>query len=125
MGVRVSAALYIDRHGAKLGVSQGRLTLKSPEHEEQTLPIQQIEQIIVLGHAHFSHDAIAALLRGSILVIFSSLDGGFRGTLCSRPRIQIEHRKRQLQAMDDPDQRTVVVRALALAKITRPCPIAA
>ena len=117
MGVRVSATLYVDRHGAKFGVSQGRLTLKSPEHEEQTLPIQQIEQIIVLGHAHFSHDAIATLLRGSIPVIFSSLGGGFRGTLCGRPGLQIGRRKRQYQAMDDPDQRIIVARALVQAKL--------
>jgi CRISPR-associated endonuclease Cas1 len=117
MGVRVSAALYIDRHGAKLGVSQGRLTLKSPDQEEQTLPIQQIDQIIVLAHAHFSHDAIAALLRGEIPVIFSSLRGGFRGTLSGRPGLQIERRKRQFQAMDDSDQRILIARALVQAKL--------
>ena len=113
----MSAALYIDRHGAKLGVSQGRLTLNSPDHEEQTLPIQQIDQIIVLAHAHFSHDAIAALLRGSISVIFSSLRGGFRGSLSGRPGLQIERRKRQFQTMDDPGQRLVIARALVQAKL--------
>jgi len=94
----MSAVLYIDRHGTKVGVAQGQLTLKAQDKEEQSLPRHQIDQIIVLAHAHFSHDAIALLLREDIPVIFSSLRGGFRGTLSSRPGHQILRRKRQMKS---------------------------
>ena len=58
--------VYLDRHGLKLGYSNGRLTLAMPGGDKQTLMIGEIEQIMVLGHVHFSHDAIAALLREKI-----------------------------------------------------------
>ena len=113
----MSAVLYIDRHGTKVGVTQGQLTLKAQDREDQSLPRHQIDQIIVLAHAHFSHDAIALLLREDIPVIFSSLRGGFRGTLSGRPGRQIQRRKRQFKAMDDPEQRLIVARALVQAKL--------
>ena len=92
----MSAVLYIDRHGVKVGSAQGRLTLKTTGQEEQTLPRHQIEQVIVvLAHANFSHDAIAMLLREGIPVIFSALRGGFRGVLAGQPGRQIMRRKRQ------------------------------
>ena len=113
----MSAALYIDRHGIKVGAAQGRLTLKASDQEVQSLPIHQIEQVFVLAHAHFSHDALAALLREGIPVVFSSLRGGFRGILSGRSGNQIMRRKRQYQAMEDPDQCLSVARALVQAKL--------
>ncbi|SBT04003.1 hypothetical protein ACCAA_130001 [Candidatus Accumulibacter aalborgensis] len=114
----MSAVLYIDRHGVKVGSAQGRLTLKTTGQEEQTLPRHQIEQVIVvLAHANFSHDAIAMLLREGIPVIFSALRGGFRGVLAGQPGRQIMRRKRQYQAMDDPAESLVVAGALVQAKL--------
>jgi CRISPR-associated protein Cas1 len=113
----MSAVLYLDRHGVKVGASQGRLTLKATGEEEQTLPLHQVEQVIVLAHAHFSHDAIAVLLRECIPVIFSALRGGYRGTLAGRPGRQIMRRKRQYQAMDDLAQCLTVAGALVQAKL--------
>ena len=113
----MSAVLYIDRHGVKVGASQGRLTLKAAGQEEQNFPLHQVEQVIVLAHAHFSHDAIAMLLREGIPVIFSALRGGFRGTLAGQPGRQIMRRKRQYQAMDDAARRLIVAGALVQAKL--------
>jgi CRISPR-associated protein Cas1 len=113
----MSGVLYIDRHGAKVGASQGRLTLKVTGAEGLALPLHQIEQVIVLAHAHFSHDAIAILLREGIPVIFSSLRAGFRGSLVGKPGRQVMRRKQQFQAMDDPARRMTVARALVQAKL--------
>ena len=113
----MSASVYIDRHGVKIGATQGRLTLRTPDGEEQSLPLHQIDQVIVLGHAHFSYDAIAALLREEIPVLFSSLRGGFRGSLSCRPGRQITRRQHQLDAMRDTDLRITVARALVQAKL--------
>ncbi len=109
--------LYLDKHGVKLGFSNGQLTMKLPDGGEQSLPLMQIDLVIVLGHAHFSHDAIAVLLREDIPVIFSSLRGGFRGCLSGRSGRQILRRQRQLDAMRDPSARLEVARALVQAKV--------
>ena len=113
----MSAVLYIDRHGVKVGASQGRLTLKTPNQPEQTLPLHQLEQVIVLAHAHFSHDAISTLLKEGVPVIFSALRGGFRGSLSGHAGRQVMRRKRQFLAMDDPEGRLTVARALVQAKL--------
>jgi CRISPR/Cas system-associated endonuclease Cas1 len=113
----MSAVLYIDRHGVKVGASQGRLTLKTPNQPDQTLPLHQLEQVIVLAHAHFSHDAISTLLKEGVPVIFSALRGGFRGSLSGHAGRQVMRRKRQFLAMDDPEGRLTVARALVQAKL--------
>jgi len=117
MGDRMSAVLYLDRHGVKVGASQGRLTLKASGGEEQALPLHLVEQVIVLAHAHFSHDAIAVLLTEGIPVVFSGLRGGFRGTLSGQPGRQIMRRKQQYRAMDDSAQSLRVACALVQAKL--------
>lgn len=113
----MNAPVYIDRHGVKVGSAQGRLTLRTPDGEEQSLPLHQIDQVVVLGHAHFSHDAIAALLREEIPVLFSSLRGGFRGSLSGRSGRQISRRQHQLDSMRNPDLKIMVARALIQAKL--------
>lgn len=105
--------VYLDRHGLKLGYSNGRLTLAMPGGDKQTLMIGEIEQIMVLGHVHFSHDAIAALLREKIPVVFSNL----RGILSGAEGRQIRLRQRQFDLMRDPSAQLVTERALVQAKL--------
>ena len=113
----MSHTLYIDRHGTQVGARDGRLTLRPPDAPEQDFPARQVDQVIVLGHAHFTHDAIAFLLREGVPVIFSSLRGGYRGSLAARPGRQIHLRQAQLDAMRDERARLAVARALVQAKL--------
>lgn len=113
----MSDVLYLDRHGVKVGFEQNRLTLRTPDTEEQTLPIESIDTVVVMGHTHFSHSAIAALLQRNIPVIFSSLKGGYRGCLTTHLGQQVLRRQQQLDAMRDPDQCLLVAKALVQAKI--------
>ena len=117
MGNRMNHVLYLDRHGVKLGFEKNRLTVRPPDAEEQTLPIEPIDAVVVLGHTHFSHNAIAALLQRNIPVIFSSLKGGYRGRLTTHLGQQVLRRQRQLDAMRDPEQCLLVAKALVQAKI--------
>ncbi|WP_273703663.1 CRISPR-associated endonuclease Cas1, partial [Candidatus Accumulibacter vicinus] len=50
-------------------------------------------------------------------MIFSSLRGGFRGSLLAKPGRQVMRRKQQYQAMDDPVRCMTVARALVQAKL--------
>ena len=113
----MSGTLYLDRHGTKVGFSRGKITLRNEEGETQELPVHQIEQVVVLGHSHFSHDAIAAFLRERIPVIFSSLRGGCRGMLRPAEGRQIARRRRQLEGMAGAGSRLAVARALVQAKL--------
>lgn len=110
-------ALYLDRHGVKVGCARGKLTLKDPGGEEQALPLHTIDHIVVVGHSHFSHDAIAALLRENITVIFSSTRGGYRGMLSGSCGHQIGRRQAHYLAMKSTEQRAVFARALVQAKL--------
>ncbi len=113
----MNACVYIDAHGTKVGHSSNRLTLKPTEGAVVEIPLQQIEQVIVLGHTHFSHDAIAALLKNGIPVVFSSLRGGYRGTLSAGHGRQIHRRLQQYDAMRCPVRRLGAARALVQAKL--------
>jgi CRISP-associated protein Cas1 len=111
------AALYIDAHGTRVGHQMGRLTLKLPDGTESDYPIEQVERVIVIGHAHFSHDAIAALLRHDIATVFSQKHGGLRGFLSAGGGRQIGRRTLQIDAARSPDRALEAGKALVQAKL--------
>lgn len=113
----MNAALYIDTHGTKVGHGEGRITLKSPAGAESTCPIEQVERVIVCGHAHFSHDAIQALLRRGIPTVFCGGHGGYRGALVGHQGRQVMRRMAQMDASRDPARSLPIARALVLAKM--------
>lgn len=113
----MSTALYLDRHGVKVGSSGGRLTLRGHDGEEWSLPVGQIDHVIVMGHTHFSHDAIATFLREDIPVVFSSLRGGLRGCLTRTGSSRFDRRGSQYDASRDPDARLLLSKTLIQAKI--------
>ena len=113
----MSGALYIDAHGTKVGHCAGRITLKNLADEQTTCPIEQIDRVIVCGHAHFSHDAIHALLRHAIPTVFCGGHGGYQGTLIGRQSHQVRRRMAQMDAARDPARSLVIARALARAKM--------
>lgn len=113
----MTGTLYLDAHGTKVGHAGGSLTLKRPDGEIQEIPSLQIDLIVVLAHTHFSHDAIAALLLNDIPVIFSSLRGGYRGTLTRSLGRQIHRRQAQYDAMRCPARQLDLARAVVQAKL--------
>lgn len=113
----MTGTLYLDAHGIKVGHAKGRITLKRTNEDMMEIPLLQIDRIIVLAHVHFSHDAIAAVLRNGIPVIFSSLRGGYRGILIGAEGRQVHRRIAQFDAMRCPDKQLQVARALVQAKL--------
>lgn len=113
----MSAVLYIDAHGTKVGHRGGRIILERPDGKTGAVPVEQIDQVVVLGHAHFSHDAIAALLRRGVATVFSSRQGGFRGLLCGRAGRQVRRRLSQADACREPSRALTIARALVQAKL--------
>jgi CRISPR-associated protein Cas1 len=113
----MSGAIYIDAHGTKVGHRSGRITLKNLAGEETTCPVELIERVIVCGHAHFSHDAIHALLRRGIPTVFCGGHGGYQGTLIGHQGHQVMRRMAQMDAARDPERSLVIARALIQAKM--------
>lgn len=114
----MTQCLYLDRHGTRVGHAKGRLTVQPPGEEETTLPSAKIDQVIVLGQTHFTHNAISQLLKANIPIIFSSTNGGYRGSLLgSNGGYQIERRIAQYDAMRETGTVTLVARELIKAKL--------
>jgi CRISPR-associated protein Cas1 len=113
----MNGSIYIDAHGTKVGHSDGRLTLKHPASGETNYPIEQIDRVIVCGHAHFSHDAISALLRRGIPAIFCGGRGGYRGALVGHQGHQVIRRMKQMDLARDAQGSLAIARALVQAKL--------
>ena len=110
-------SLYIDRHGTKVGFQAGQLHLAPPESEAMDIPINQLEYVVVLGHVHFSHDALCALLKHGIPTIISSPHGGYMGALCGLPGNQVQRRMAQYDAVRDSRISLNIAKALVHAKL--------
>lgn len=111
------STLYLDQHGTSVGAKRGRLTLRAPDGVEMDYPLKQIDRVVVLGHVHFSHDALWHLLRLGIPTVFSSPCGGYRGCLASARGSRIQRRLRQIDAARDHASALTIARALVEAKV--------
>jgi CRISPR-associated protein Cas1 len=113
----MNGTIYIDAHGTRVGHCDGRLTLKHSASGETSYPIEQIDRVFVCGHAHFSHDAISALLRRGIPAVFCGGRGGYRGALVGHQGHQVKRRMQQMDMVRDAGGSLTVARALVQAKL--------
>jgi len=113
----MTRSLYLDRHGTKVGFQAGQLHLAPPEVDAVDIPINQLEYVVVLGHVHFSHDALCALLKQGIPTIISSPQGGYIGTLSGLPGNQVRRRMAQYDATRNSQTQLNIAKALLHAKL--------
>ncbi|MGF1522493.1 MAG: CRISPR-associated endonuclease Cas1 [Leptolyngbyaceae cyanobacterium] len=84
--------LYLTQQGAKLRKDHGRFLVESPDREDITVPIREVEHVCIFGNIHLSTSAISTCLHHQIPVVFLSQTGSYKGHLWnaeySRQRIE-------------------------------------
>lgn len=112
--------LYIDSHGSKVGYADGKFVLVNNTnkiHAHKEIPSQLVNNIIVISNSQLSHNTIEFCLKNNINIIFSSMKGGFQGSLQSSQNNNVERRIKQYDNSRNPQQRLYIAKALILSKI--------
>lgn len=109
--------LYLDQQGARLGKSGGRLVVHDREGGEQSLPLEQVDRVMIYGRVQVTTDALDVLLERGVPTTLLSNRGWLRGHLLADCGGQVQRRARQYALISDAEQALPLARALVDAKL--------
>ena len=109
--------LYIDRKDMELRVSGGVLEFHEPTGRRGSVPLTQIERLVLRGRVQLSTSVLGALTEaGAGVLSLSGRHSRYLATCVGRPHNDVVRRLGQFDAYRDPDARAVWSRALIEAK---------
>lgn len=110
------AILYVTQPGAELRKHGERLKVQWQDEVLTTIPLRDVERVVLLGPVQLSAAAAQTLLKKSIPVIFSTMKGRYCGTLSSGQE-NTELLIKQVDLYRDDGYRLLVAKAIVAAKI--------
>jgi CRISPR-associated protein Cas1 len=110
--------LYITRENGTLG-RKGEALRWRPRREEpaQTIPLGQVEDVVVLGQGNITTQALHSLMEADVPVHYVDSGGRYKGSLTSGRGKGYSVRKLQYAATDDPDTCLAIARNLIVGKL--------
>lgn len=109
--------LYLDQQGARLAKAGGRLVVQDRDGGERSLPLEQVDRVLVYGRVQVTTDALDALLDRGVPTTLLSSRGRVRGHLLADCGGQVRRRARQYELIRDPALALPFARALVAAKL--------
>ncbi len=109
-------ALYLDAQGASLHHEDGEYLIHH-HGKEETVPMQQVDRVVLLGNIQLSTQVIAKLLEASIPVCFLSSYGRYRGCLSPKTHANVGLRIKQYDGMRDERITMSIARWFVIGKI--------
>ena len=111
------APLYVQEHGAKIGLSKSRLSVKSREGETSYVRLPNTSQVCLFGNVQVTTQAMRELLARGIPVAFFSIGGWFMGRTQALESKNVELRVAQYRAHLDEAWRLRFSRSIVRNKI--------
>ena len=124
--------IYVYEQGAVLGYRENRLIINYSENDFKSIPIENIDNIIIFGAVQVSTACMQQMLAKGIHLTWLSKNGFYFGRLESTSHINIERQRLQFRKSDDKkfslelskqfikgkstNQRTILMRANKLLK---------
>ena len=113
------STLYIDRKDIELRVSAGVLELYEPAGRRGTIPLAQIDRVVLRGRVRLSTSVLGALTEaGAGVLSLSGRHSNHLATCVGRPHNDVVRRLGQFDAYRSPAARAEWSRALIAAKTT-------
>ena len=113
----MSGPLYVIEPAAVVRKDGGRIVVTVDGELRASLPLMELTEVVLLGPANVSTQALRALLGANVPVVFLRSDGRARGRLEPPGATQIETRRRQLALSADLAARLHIASACIGAKI--------
>jgi CRISPR-associated protein Cas1 len=112
------ATYYVREQQAVIHKRDERLVVTRDDRPLATIPLHQLDQLVVIGNVQLTAATIAALLQREVDTVFMSLSGRVLGRWLSNESGYAELRLRQLQAMSDPRFSLSLARAIVFGKLS-------
>jgi CRISPR-associated protein Cas1 len=112
--------LYITRENGILGRKGDALCWRSRQGQEgpaRTIPLGQVEDVVVLGQGNVTTQALHALMDADVPVHYVDAGGRYKGSLTSGRGKGYSVRKLQYAAADEPDVRLALARNFIAGKL--------
>lgn len=110
--------LYIDRKEIEIGVAGGALQLREPGAKARSLPLAQLERVVIRGRANLSTSALAAITdAGAGVLILGGRRNEKLAYLLGKPHNDVVRRVGQHRAFGDGQARQRWSNSLVTAKI--------
>lgn len=109
--------IYVKEQGAQVGRSGERLVVRKDGNVVDSFPLQQVEQVVLMGNVQLTTQATATLLAQDIDVVFLSSFGTFRGRLTGQGNSNARLRQQQLQRMSDEAFALQLARSVVRGKV--------
>ena len=110
--------VFIDQSWGSIGCRGGRLTItKGPENIGE-VPLEQFDQLFLIGKINISGALLSELLKRDVFMAFFTSFGRFEGTLTPEKSKHSALRIKQVQASQDEAMRVTLAREVIKAKLT-------
>lgn len=116
--------LYVVHQNAKLRIHNRRLQVERQDAAEKpvevltSLPLGQVEQVVLFGNVGLTTPAIDALLAQNCEVVFLTQNGEYRGRLVGDLTPHVPIRRAQYACLNEPDFVLSTARDLVQAKLS-------
>lgn len=87
--------LYVDDNGSVVGAAENRITVRHKDGMNQSLPIETLDGISVLGKSQLTFDCVEQCLRHGIPVAYYSKSGKYFGRITSTGHVDAALQRRQ------------------------------
>lgn len=111
-------SLYVNEQGARLVKKGERLEVWVGEVLLQSVRCDELSQVVVMGNAGLTTQAVKALLAAGSDVVFLSRQGSFIGRLSCGLSRQVVVRRAQYRLLDDEANALAVARRFVSGKVT-------
>ena len=109
--------LYVQAAGTRVGKSGDELTVQPREGERQMVRIGQTSQVALFGQVQISTQAIQAALGRAIPITYFTSGGWFYGITVGISHKNVDLRRLQFRAADDPALSLSLAKRFVIAKI--------
>lgn len=109
--------IYITDYHANVCIKDGRLVIKTEREGQQTIPLEQLEGLVIYGNLSVSTGFFREMLIRGIPTTLLSNTGKFFGVLESTQHKNIERQRQQFRKGDDPDFRLSISKEFVESKI--------
>lgn len=112
------SVVYLREQGSVVRKDGERLRVMLKDRELLTIPLADLDQLVLLGNIQITTQAAALLMRQQVDVVFMSQFGKYRGRLLTLESKFAELRHQQLRLCDDEARCLHVAREIVVGKIT-------
>lgn len=112
------AHVYLTSDDLKVGIFQGRLTIKQQDNvEERSIPLSNVDSINVFGGSQLTTQLIRQCLTDGIPVGYFSDEGHYFGRISAFVSLDPERQKKQIKLTDNAEFRLRWAKRIVAAKI--------